>query len=373
MKTGIITYHFVNNFGGALQAYALRHYIAEHFCKDTGLIDYRHPFIRFTDTVRMLPVTANTRYYMPWFRSFPRMLLRRRKFNAFMKKEMNLSRKCSTLKQVDRVGSDYGMLICGSDQIWNPTITMGISKPYFLRFGSPDATRISYAASVGKVSEKKRKTMLSYIRDLDQVSIREDADWIENAEGLTVEHHIDPTLLIPTEDWEKIAKRPRTKGKYIVNYFMQKNEEAYTTLGRIKKDKGFRVFDISRYGYRPECVDKSLVSVGPEDFVGLFASAQHVCTNSFHGLVFGLIFGKSIDFIPMKRFGGRIEYLCSLLKLDLVPSEDGAYFHVRYDRDVVKEVLTREREKAAQYFGEAFRKAGEILSDAAESRAEGNK
>ena len=346
MKTGIITFHFVNNYGGALQAYALRRYLADTFGVDAELIDYRNWFIRTTDAIRMLPVTANYRIYGPWLRAYPKMRRRRRLFAAFMKNRIPLSRRYDFGRQLNGHGGDYGLLICGSDQIWNPMLTFGLCGAYFLRFAAENCRRISYAASVGG-SVRDRKKMLAYIRDLDAVSIREKVDWLEKE--IPVEHHIDPTLLLREDEWQKLAVKPEGREKYILCYFMQKNETAYSTIGSMKESAGCKAYDISRYGYRPECIDRCLVDVGPEEFVGLFSGAQHVCTNSFHGLVFALIFNKSVDFFPINRFGGRIEYLCNLLELKKVPVNGGAYYHIEYDPARKREILEAQRERAHAY------------------------
>lgn len=348
MKTGIITFHFVNNYGGALQAYALRRYISDNFGVDAELIDYRHWFIRATDAIRMLPITADYRYYGPWLKAFPKMRRRRKLFAGFMKRQARLSRRYDFPWQLNRHGGDYRLLICGSDQIWNPMLTMGLAKPYFLRFAGPDTRRISYAASLGTNVRQKDK-MLRYVRDLDAVSIRETAEWLEKGLGKPVEHHIDPTLLLPAEAWSAMAKAPAGKGGYILSYFMQKDDKAYDYLGRIKGQTGLRTCDISRYGYKPASVDECLVDIGPEEFVGLFSAAERVCTNSFHGLVFALIFNKPVDFVPMHRFGGRIEALCRLLNMKRVPVDGGAYYHIEYDPAQKDDVLERERRRTRAY------------------------
>lgn len=349
LKTGIITFHFVNNYGGALQAYALRRYVSENFCPDTELIDYRHWFIRLTDAVRMAPITPNVRAYGPWLRSFGKMRDRRRKFADFMKRRGNLSPRIDRMGQFKRIDGRYGLMICGSDQIWNPMLTCGLAKPYFLAFPMSGCRRISYAASVGG-NVRNREKMLSYVRGLDAVSIREETDWLEGAEGLEkVGRHIDPTLLLTPEEWNEIAVAPEGQEKYILTYFMQRNEGAYAIVEQIKRATGCKVYDISRYGYRPDCVDRCLVDVGPEEFVGLFANAQHVCTNSFHGLIFSLIFNKTVDYIPISRFGGRIEYLCRLLCLKKTPVQGGACYHIEYDPAQKDAILEVERQKTRSY------------------------
>ena len=359
MKSGIITFHFVNNYGGALQAYALRRYMSENFCEDTELIDYRHWFIRLTDAVRMAPLTLNFRYYAPWLRSVGKMRGRRRKFADFMKRRGNLSPRVDFASQFNRLNGRYRLMICGSDQIWNPMLTCGPARPYFLAFPMEHCKRISYAASVGGTMYKRDK-MLEYIRKLDAVSIREKTDWLENDPGLTrVEHHIDPTMLLSQREWKDIAVPPKQGERYILTYFMQKNESAYAIVEQIKRETGCKVYDISRYGYQPDCVDECLVDVGPEEFVGLFASAQHVCTNSFHGLVFSLIFNKTVDYIPISHFGGRIEYLCTLLNINKIPVRDGAYYHMEYDPAQKDAILQVERQKTYSYLEKGFKLAND--------------
>ena len=349
MKAGIVTFHFVNNYGGALQAYALRKTIEKNFCQDVGLVDYRHWFIRFTDAVRMLPITTNVRYYGPWFRSFRRMRKRRRKFAAFTARELNLSKRINFTPGLGKLKGQYQILIAGSDQIWNPTITMGLAKPYFLTFADPDCRKISYAASVGQMSDSKKRNLKGYLSKLDAVSIREEVDWLEKSAKFPIEHHIDPTFLLSEKEWRQVATIPRTREKYILTYFMQKNEAAYETVKKIKEATGYKVFDISRYGYKPDCVDKSFVDVGPEEFLGLFASATQVITNSFHGMAFSLIFSKPVDFIPIKRFSGRIEALSELFRLEKEPVNDGEYYHMKYDRETVQGIMAEERKKTYSY------------------------
>ena len=42
MRVGIITFHFVNNFGGALQAYALQRVVKEQCNVDVVIVDYKN-------------------------------------------------------------------------------------------------------------------------------------------------------------------------------------------------------------------------------------------------------------------------------------------------------------------------------------------
>ena len=48
-----------------------------------------------------------------------------------------------------------------------------------------------------------------------------------------------------------------------------------------------------------------LDGAGPEEFLGALAGAQMICTDSFHGLAFGTIFGKKVDLIRRYRDADR--------------------------------------------------------------------
>lgn len=165
------------------------------------------------------------------------------------------------------------------------------------------------------------------------------------------EQHIDPTFLLNSEDWSKVCAEPISKEPYILVYFMQSNNAAYTVVETIKKKLGYPVVDISRYGYAPDFIDKTLVDVGPEDFLGLFRNATYVCTNSFHGLAFSTIFNKAFSFIPLKRFGYRIDALCDLFNIKRIAREGGAYYDIEYDPELIDKIIQEERRKALNYIG----------------------
>ena len=348
MKIGIITFHFVNNYGGALQAYALHEFIKKSFPVKCQIIDYRHWFIRLTDAIRMFPVAEPIKNLMPWTHTIHDRKERGRKFRRFIRTYGNLTEARLTYRQLKSERDSFDLLICGSDQIWNPLLTFGPAKAYFLKFAGTKTRKISYAASVGNPPCFKNR-IAKYIRELDAVSIREKQEWLEKKADLIPEHHIDPTFLLNDEEWGKICAEPVTEEPYILVYFMQSNNAAYSAVKSIKQKLGYIVIDISRYGYAPDVVDQSLVNVGPEDFLGLFRNAAYVCTNSFHGFAFSIIFHKQFSFIPLKRFGYRIDALCSLFDMKRIARDGAAYYDIEYDPEYIETVIQEERGKALVY------------------------
>lgn len=142
----------------------------------------------------------------------------------------------------------------------------------------------------------------------------------------------------------------KDKEPYILLYIMQSDKSVYQYAEKLKKNTGLRVVEISRYGYQPGFVDDTLIDIGPSEFVGLFRDTSFVCTNSFHGFVFSLIFEKEFCSIPCKRFNSRISSL--LERFDITIPEkmvNDDKLSVSYDKMYVRDVIEKERRHAVNY------------------------
>lgn len=359
MKVDIITFHFVNNFGGALQAYALQRAISEYFNTECEVINYKNWFISFTDTVRLFPITSNLKEIIAGFKTMKLRFKRIRLFSEFISSKCKLTksyRNYATLIFDPPVADKY---VCGSDQIWNPMLTMGVSRGYFLRFVADSNNRIAYAPSFGtdRIPEVFKKVIKKYLEGMGHLSIREEAGekLIKQLTGRHAEQLIDPTFLVDKCDWEKLGDNPRSGEEYILLYIMQRDMEVYEYARKIKEQMGIRLIEISRYGYNPGFVDECLINVGPAEFLGLFRDAKYVCTNSYHGLAYSIIFEKEFCLIPCKRFRARINNLLKLLHIET--ADENGYngrLTATYDKEFVRNTIIDERQKAIGYLGESF-------------------
>ena len=61
---------------------------------------------------------------------------------------------------------------------------------------------------------------------------------------------------------------------------------------------------------------KNVFLSNPFEFINYIKNAEYVVTNSFHGLVFSLIFNKNFWIIPHKTRGSRMTDLLKELKLE---------------------------------------------------------
>ena len=354
MKTGIITFHFVNNFGGVLQAYALSHVLAEECETESLVVDYRNRFITFTDAIRMFPVTKNPEEFISGLNTMRMRRKRTELFWRFVHENIVLTKTYHSIHELRRDPPDCARFICGSDQIWNPIITGGIDSAYYLDFAPKGAKRISYAPSFGisSIPQKFAEKIQAMLLKFDGLSVREQESIkiVKTLTGKEAEAFIDPTLLMSSEQWMEVAKNPRTPEKYILLYIMQNDANIYEYVKKIKENFGLPVVAISRYGYHPSAVDHVLVDIGPAEFLGLFQNADVVCTNSYHGLIFSLIFEKTLFLVPSKNFSSRMSNLLQLLKIDVGDHLNHSDLYcVKYEPAKVRNIVETEREKALSY------------------------
>lgn len=361
-QVGILTFHFVNNFGGALQAYALRKVVEKECHADTVMIDYRNWFIQFTDAVRLLPLSLNKQEVVSGLKTMRQRVFRRRRFESFVKENQKLSRRYNNHWQMNNFPPGCDKYICGSDQIWNPFLTMGIAPNYFLAF-EPDADRkIAYAPSFGTdhVAFWHRKRMAHNIKAIGCLSVREKSgqELVKRLTGKDAHRLIDPVFLIAKEDWEQIGVNPlKTEEPYILLYMMQRDMEVYEYAKKIKKQLGIKLVEISRYGYQPGFVDETLIDIGPYEFLGLFKDAAYVCTNSYHGLAYSVIFEKEFCIVPCKRFQARMHDMLVMFKIsNAADRADRNTLTAVYDKEYARAVIKAEKEKAVKFLVESVGK-----------------
>lgn len=354
MRIDIITFHFVNNFGGALQAYALQKAIVGECDADVEIIDYRNWFIRFTDTVRLFPITTNLKELLSGLLTLEQRLKRVKKFHQFVNQHFSLSKYYSCSKALNQDPPVADRYICGSDQIWNPTITLGVASPYYLYFVKERKKKIAYAPSFGNSTVKKsyHAQIRKYLSSFAALSVREQSgvDFIQKLTGCKAECLIDPTFLLSKSEWEHVASDTKVTGPYMLLYIMQRDEEVYEYARKLKEATNLRLIEISRYGYRPDFVDETIIDIGPSEFLGLFKNAEYICTNSYHGFAFSILFEKKFCIVPSKRFRARIDNLAQLLEIELpkaIPNFEVA--DVTYDKQKVLKIIEHEKRKAIAY------------------------
>lgn len=301
LKCGIVTFHSSHNYGSVLQAYAMVK-IMQRLGLDAELIDFRHP--RTTDMYewRLWSPYKNWKWNL-------RELVLRGLFGFGKKREIvfsdfieNVLKKSNRVKGKNDISPDtYDVLVCGSDQIWNPNAS-GCNDPiYYLDFGTTSC-KFSYAASSGSVrfGDDNPPQFKKYLARLQSIGVREQfmQDYIKEQFELPSTVNPDPTLLLDASEWSQIEKPYLgIPEEYILVYTIQNPIETVTfaksvanrlnrPIVQICNDRGYHTL-------RHKGVDYSLMDVSPQQFLWLFNHASFVVTNTFHGNMFSVIYRKN--------------------------------------------------------------------------------
>lgn len=374
MKIGIITIHNSTNYGACLQSWGLYKFLTDEGY-DCEIIDLHRPV--HTDYIISKKYKA--------YRKHPKTLIRRikdfvksyipnktpqyeleknKKFENF-NKHICLSRAYCSIDDLYENPPLYDVYISGSDQLWNPSQPFCI-EPYFLTFvNTPNAKKISYASSIGlsKLQDNETKDFSKWLSDYNAISVREQEakELLNKLISNNVEVVADPTFLLKPDYWHSIAKRPNIKEPYILVFKLNRAEivEYAINLG---KQSGKRVIVLPNSDDMEGCT--ILRNQGLEEYLGWFANADLVISDSFHATVFSIQMGAKNFFSyihPTNMRGSRIRTLLRnfdienhLLEPDLSQSYE-CLCKLRIDKDKLYQICISQMEEGRNYLRQNLR------------------
>lgn len=354
-KIGIVTIHKINNYGAALQAYALNHHLRS-MGHEVKTIDFRT--YRVAESYKLFrPLESK----MDLVRNAQALLfagkLRRRKtcFDRFLAERVPMTETAwYSNDELRDARLDFDTYICGSDQIWN-THCRNYDDAFILEFARGRGQRIAYAASLGAGSihpdmqDRFRRELSDYravsVRERDAVGI------IEPLAGREVAHVCDPVLLLTPDQWREAAAGPLLNEPYIFFYHVKGDIPGMRDyLRSLSKKTGRKVVAVTMNLREMLYPNVKCYDAGPGEFLALIEHADYVVTNSFHATAFSLIFRKK--FMVFKPNGSGPTRLTSILEtaglMDRVWDKGCSPIEAEIDYDRAWERLTPfvERSKA---------------------------
>lgn len=301
MKIGILTYHRAYNYGAVLQCYALKE-VTKRMGHDVYVIDYRQPDIeRFYEYRRSFslkkafnkPLKESLSYLiLTPLKDFKRLIIHyrfKKVFEKFQNKYLNVIGKCTSA-----IPDSFDCYIIGSDMLWAYDAKTSEFEPVYLGcFDHRSNSKIIGYAISGTPDSFKRlgeEKNYAFLDNFSSISIREKAlaEIVRNYTNREISCCIDPTLLTTKELWESILKKKWLRKKYIVTYFLRVNDNTCIELNKkvkkLAKEKGLDIINIDGR------MKSAPISV--EDFVSIIGGAHYIVTDSFHGVIFSLIFER---------------------------------------------------------------------------------
>ena len=302
-KIGIITFHCSYNYGSVLQAYALQKYIMNNDY-DVKVIDYQS---RNYDMYHLFKL---------WMLKHPvkliaenkhinRLIRRKHNFLRFINDSMNLTDKTYSYNDdLTVLNDEFDVFIAGSDQIWNKHslelehIDWNFMDPYLLK--GYHGKKISYASSIANMNDWEIKRILPEINDFALLSMREEtsAKKVSNYLKRNVISVLDPTFLLTKEEWIQTLHLNRDNKKFILFYSLHgitKFNKIKNTLIELSKARNCKILTITPFCY----IKKSKYfephpEFGPHEFIESVYNSNTVITDSFHGTILSINFGKDV-------------------------------------------------------------------------------
>ena len=297
MKIGIITLPITNNYGAILQTYALQ-ICLKRIGLQAVLIDYTP---RSKSVIKRVLSLIKKKF-------FPSQL---RKKNHFFDENITTTGIVERLSPKVIRQNKIDMVVVGSDQVWRPKYIYRIEDMYLDFLKNFSIKRIAYAASFGvdvwEYTPKQTVKCAKLARMFDAISVREESgvNLCQEHLGVDATWVLDPTLLLCKDDYCDVCKDiPVSKKKFLAAYILDKNDAVRTQCESIAAEQGFSLKFF-------EAGTSATLSI-PE-WLAMFRDASYVITDSFHGTVFSIIFGKKFKCLYNKSRGSaRFD---SLLKL----------------------------------------------------------
>ena len=383
MKIGVLTFWDTkNNYGQVLQALALQQYLKKnghepYLIRLYRTIESKDEIVSVPKKVtfkKVLNILFNLNDYLRKKRDYYKTKFEvkndPRAFEEFKKVNFSYSDQLYTsLEELIKNPPKAGAYICGSDQVWNDTFPLSC-EPYLLPFGKTDTRRIAYAASFGvkQLTEQGREIFKRYLHKFDSISVRE-ISGLEICKELgysDAEFVIDPTLLFNKNEWNNLLKINSSS----VESDNTNNAFVYTLGHTIINDKD----EFIRYASENSSSEMYHVSSN-HDFSGnqfpdvktwvqKLQSSKFVITNSFHGIVFCIIYHKKFIALPRagksKEMNERLTSLLGMLGLEeqIMDKFDANKLDIllakEIDWDKIDELINKKAKLAKNYLSNAL-------------------
>ena len=346
-KICISTYCEWSSYGSILQSKGLKSALSDIGCDSVIIKDNPKPVFEnntFLSNIKSFKFFIKSIFDIPFLKGKKQIF---EKGNDFIKKNLDIE-YFDSYDELCKSNLNADCYIAGSDQIWHPALC---KKSFYLDFVTNTSKRISYAASMGVTdipSENKEK-FSTLLHNFDSYSVREKVmvSIIKNITGKTPLVHIDPTFLIPNDEWRNLQIEYKITKPYILVYALYWNKALNVQLKELHRKTGLPIVSIQS-SFRNIYSNKVLTDVGPAEFLWLVDNAEAVITSSFHGTAFSIIFNKKFSTVVNPTAKSRIESLLDMMNIKTPsPIDVIDEFNVDYNR--VNTRIKREREKSLNY------------------------
>lgn len=326
MKIGILTHPLRFNYGGILQNYALQQTL-KRMGHDVYTIDVHQDK---TFAYRLLSYLKRNLLYIFGRKNIPTHYYINITRQQFLKISENIQPFISShIKTTEYIKSysdlkktkkyNFDAYVVGSDQVWQKQFA---PATFFDFIENTNVRKVAYAASFGNSKWYYGKPLTAKCKRLAQlfngISVRESSaiqlckEYFDVSATLV----LDPTLLLTQNDYNKLCSEViRTKKNTIMKYILDDTALKKSISNTLSERLGLTIEEVKpkEKELKPSVNIEDLVIPPISEWLAGFRDADFVVTDSFHGMVFSIIYNK--QFIAIGNYKRGIDRLTSLLSM----------------------------------------------------------
>jgi len=327
IKIGILSLPLNWNYGGILQQYALSKYLRKKnftpilisrraYRKSFFLlilVKLKWNFIKILNKINFLhffPLIATESFKMKFLTNKTKDFFSSKEISNYVKK------------------NEINHFIVGSDQIWNINATPSIYDS-FLGFVDKDKNKVlvSYAPSFAhddwKYSDKQTINSKKLLQKFSFISVRENkgVELISKYFDMNSIRVLDPTFLLEIKDYLKLVKKNELNQNHnkriIFSYIFENGIERTKVIKRNAAKYNLETISFCGLGNFFNLLKNNNRDYSVEAWLHSLKNSNLVITDSFHGMVFAIIFKKNFYVLLNEKNGSsRINSLLNDLGLE---------------------------------------------------------
>lgn len=281
----------------------------------------------------------------------------------------SVSKKYADSLECYELNEMFDSFVIGSDQCWNYKLNQLYDDIFALRFVNDTKKRISYATSLGPISNLSTEEFGRYrdsFEKFDAISVREKegADLCGKMVSKPVFHALDPILLRKIDKYKSEIQVAGIdydgKKPYVLNYLLDIKPACMELVSKIndktKIGKVITILGLDSTNPWDVEIDNVEDIKSIYEFIASFMYCDYVVTDSYHGMCLAILFNKPFKTILNRGRGSeRFDSLAGILGLKehLVESEDDINDY-EIDWETVNQKLSCYREKSSHWLEEAL-------------------
>lgn len=371
MKVAILTLRFHSNFGFIMQAYAMQNVIRKlghdpvsYYTKieETPVINKIKQTIK--NVIKKVTKGSKEPVFWYWPTKEDYEIIDKHT-NEFIRDNIVLTPYLKGFREIENYDNDkFDAFIVGSDQVWRASFSLNIPT-YFFRYLSESRKKMAYAASFGipqlDYTKKEIEECGKLLSSFKIVTVREDdaVDICNKEFGVNAVSVLDPTLLLPKEEYYEMAEKGNllNEGRpYIFAYILESTPHIEEYIKKIEKMYHLPVVNIlpPNYEFSSKKQIESLIYPPIYDILRGFRDAEFIITDSFHGTAFSINLNKKFSvFIHKHRGSSRIPSILKNFEITKrVESYDFSDGIINFDN--VNRILEEKRNYAIKLLKDFF-------------------